>query len=151
VFFVGHAFKPRWKEPGQVQAIVETLADVVKRHPIDPSRLYLLGEGQGGCALWDFAAQYPGKWAAAVAVSPECFPKETAKVPHLPCWIFQQKSAAKETANPARKLTKALQKRNDEAVLTEYTRETDVWRSPELFAWLAQKKLDKKVEAKEDE
>jgi pimeloyl-ACP methyl ester carboxylesterase len=45
--------------------LFEALEDVKRRYPIDESRIVVRGFSMGGAACWQFAAHYPGHWAAA--------------------------------------------------------------------------------------
>ncbi|HMC63137.1 MAG TPA: alpha/beta hydrolase-fold protein, partial [Candidatus Solibacter sp.] len=56
------------------QDVYDVLADVKRRYPIDPDRIYLTGSGMGGGgALW-LALTRPDQWAAVAAVCPDPFP-----------------------------------------------------------------------------
>jgi hypothetical protein len=45
--------------------LFEALAHARKHYPIDEDRLVIRGFSMGGAACWQFAAHYPGLWAAA--------------------------------------------------------------------------------------
>ncbi len=45
--------------------LFEALEDVKRRYPIDENRIVVRGFSMGGAACWQFAAHYPGLWAAA--------------------------------------------------------------------------------------
>ncbi|HTU27702.1 MAG TPA: prolyl oligopeptidase family serine peptidase, partial [Pirellulales bacterium] len=45
--------------------LLEALADVKRRYPIDDNRLVIRGFSMGGAACWQFAVHYPGLFAAA--------------------------------------------------------------------------------------
>jgi len=59
-----------WVRPKKAPAITEVLDYLMGHHNIDPRRVYLIGQAQGGGELWDLVDQFPGKWAALVAVGP---------------------------------------------------------------------------------
>ena len=88
--------------------------------------------------MWEFAEQYPGKWAAIVAVNPQCTPNYVNKVPRVPCWIFEESSATTGTNSPVHDFALALADRKEEARYTEYSTLREVW-GDELFSWLALK------------
>ncbi|HUR38443.1 MAG TPA: prolyl oligopeptidase family serine peptidase [Planctomycetota bacterium] len=52
------------KLAGEVD-LFEALDDVKRRYKIDENRIVIRGFSMGGAACWQFAAHYPGKWAAA--------------------------------------------------------------------------------------
>ena len=45
--------------------LLEALADVKRRYPIDENRVVIRGFSMGGAACWQFAVHYPGLFAAA--------------------------------------------------------------------------------------
>jgi pimeloyl-ACP methyl ester carboxylesterase len=45
--------------------LLEALADVKRRYPIDDNRVAIRGFSMGGAACWQFAVHYPGLFAAA--------------------------------------------------------------------------------------
>jgi hypothetical protein len=81
------------KFAGEIDAL-EALEHVQKHYPIDENRLVMRGFSMGGAACWQFAAHYPGLWAAAApgagfsetADFLKVFQRETVK----PTW-FEQK------------------------------------------------------------
>ncbi|MBV8882308.1 MAG: prolyl oligopeptidase family serine peptidase, partial [Planctomycetaceae bacterium] len=52
------------KLAGEVD-LFEALDDVKRRYKIDENRIVVRGFSMGGAACWQFAAHFPGKWAAA--------------------------------------------------------------------------------------
>lgn len=52
------------KFAGEVD-LFEALADVKKHYRVDENRILVRGFSMGGAAAWQFAAHYPGHWAAA--------------------------------------------------------------------------------------
>jgi predicted esterase len=54
--------------------VFDTLADVQRRYPIDPGRVYLTGVSMGGAAALRFALTRPDLWAAVAALCPAPLP-----------------------------------------------------------------------------
>ncbi len=52
------------KMAGEID-LLEVLADVKRRYPIDDDRVVVRGFSMGGAACWQFAVHYPGLFAAA--------------------------------------------------------------------------------------
>jgi dienelactone hydrolase len=52
------------KFAGEIDGL-EAMAHVKKHYPIDENRVVIRGFSMGGAACWQFAAHYPGLWAAA--------------------------------------------------------------------------------------
>jgi dienelactone hydrolase len=53
-----------FKLAGEVD-VLEALASVEQRYPIDPDRISVRGFSMGGAACWQFAVHYPDRWFAA--------------------------------------------------------------------------------------
>ena len=69
--------------------LLEALADVKRRYPIDDDRVVIRGFSMGGAACWQFAVHYPGLFAAAAPGAGFAETREFLRV-------FQN-----ETVNPA--------------------------------------------------
>ena len=70
----------------------DTLADVQRRFPVDPDRVYLTGVSMGGAAALRFALTRPDVWAAVAVVCPAAIPgigDLAANAINLPIRIFQ--------------------------------------------------------------
>jgi len=66
----------RWDDPGQVQAVVQLLDDVLTKYRCDKDRVYVTGLSMGGKGTWLLSQAAPEHFAAitpisAVAVDPE--------------------------------------------------------------------------------
>lgn len=57
--------------PDMIRAIT-LLEQVMNEYDVDPDRVYVTGVSAGGAGVWNFAATYPGKFAAIVPVSGQC-------------------------------------------------------------------------------
>jgi len=138
--------KGRW-EPGSVGVTntFEVLDHVIKRHRIDPTRVYLSGHSAGGAGVWRLAEGYPERWAAVVPVCAVRFP-DVQRVKDIPCWIFQGEADEKVSVHRVRKLVSDLKAANTEVLYTEYPKAGHtiwpmVFNTPDLYEWLATKKL----------
>lgn len=132
-----------WVGPRKVENLLEVLDHVMKRHRIDPQRVYLIGHSLGGCELWSLAARHPERWAALVVVSPGCLP-ERGQVPQVPCWVFHGDNDRRVPVQGVRDLTRVLAGKGLEVRYTEYpkaSRQTwaQAYDTPGLYEWLATK------------
>lgn len=59
-----------------------------KNYSMDSTRVYVLGMSLGGYGTMDFAAAYPGKIAAAMALCGGCSAKDKSGLGKLPLWII---------------------------------------------------------------
>ena len=68
--------------------VMNLLAEFVKSHPVDPSRIYLIGPSMGGYGTWDLLARRPEQFAAAVPCCGGLADGQAAKITKVPLWIF---------------------------------------------------------------
>lgn len=135
------------KKPGAAMLLTRQLVgQLMKHHPIDTQRVYVMGLSMGGFGTWDFAARYPDLVAAIVPICGGADDRTAAKLKSVPAWVFH---GAKDTAVwPARSrsMVEALKKAGGTVRYTEYPKVGhDSWnhafREPELLPWLfAQRK-----------
>ena len=123
---------------------MEVLDYVIKRHRIDPDRVYLTGISNGGSGVWRLAEAYPDRWAA-VAPLGSFYQPDVAKVRHIPAWIFHGGMDEKAPVAPVRGLVKGLQRVRADVRYTEvpnkgHTIFTEIYDSKDLYAWFAEKK-----------
>jgi hypothetical protein len=142
VFFPGHP-RDRWVTDKTVPPIMAALDDIMKRHRIDPKRVYLIGQSSDGWAVLDLAAKCPDRWAAIVAVDPRVAPFSMARA-RIPCWVFECTSEKRLFPVNVQALTRAFEANETEVQYTPYRKtgrgsSREVYANPKLFAWLAQK------------
>ena len=126
-----------WWKPKIVAGLVDEL---VRNHPIDPSRIYLTGLSQGGFGTWATAAEFPGKFAA---VAPICGggKKEWAKkYGALPIWNFHGDADKVVPVRLSRVMVEAIKQAGGNVKHTEYSGVghdswTKTYRNPKLYEW----------------
>jgi predicted esterase len=128
----------------EVEDAMTVLDEVMRRHRIDPARVYLAGFSNGGTGVWRLAEAYPDKWAAVAPVSSFLSP-DVQKVRHLPAWILHGAKDRQAPVQRERDLVKKLQEVQADVRYTELqNREHEIWREAydgkELYDWLATKK-----------
>ncbi len=74
-----------------LQSCVDLVDSLIATHQIDPGRVYAMGAGTGGSAVWDLALDYPEKFAALVPMGgffrfTALSAKQAAKVPMYVVW-----------------------------------------------------------------
>jgi predicted esterase len=135
--------KGQWQvDTPEVEDAMKVLEHVIKRHHIDPARVYLTGISAGGSGVWRLAETYPDKWAAVAPVSSFIQP-DVQKVRHIPAWIFH---GAKDIAAPVERDRDLVQKLKAAQADVRYTEAPDrghnmrsVYDSQELYDWFATK------------
>ena len=63
-----------------------------KNYAMDSTRVYVLGMSLGGYGTMDFAAAYPDKIAAAMALCGGCSAKDKSGLGRLPLWIYMEQA-----------------------------------------------------------
>lgn len=133
-------------EPGQSMfALMQLLRQIVKKYPIDTTRIYVIGLSMGGFGVWDLLYRMPHFFAAGV---PICGGADTAiakKIAHIPIWVFH---GAKDNVVPvtlSRNMVKALRKYGANPVYTEYPNvKHGAWfkalSNRQLYQWLFNQK-----------
>jgi predicted peptidase len=100
---------------------IEALKAEMGKNPVDPERVYVTGQSQGGVGSWASVARYPRLFAAAV---PVCGAWALADVPTMtgvPVWAFHGENDTTVPVRFSRELTAAITKAGGTAKYTEYT------------------------------
>lgn len=76
----------RWFE---LQSVLDVIANLKAEFPIDPNRLYVLGQSIGGAAAWELVKYHPRTFAAAVFVASAGTGRGSPEsISSLPIWAF---------------------------------------------------------------
>jgi predicted peptidase len=81
-----HPFSPK-PTPAMVM-VMSLLDDFIQSHPVDASRIYLIGPSMGGYGAWDLLARMPERFAAAVPCCGGLADGQSSKIAKVPLWIF---------------------------------------------------------------
>ncbi|MEY3896810.1 MAG: hypothetical protein RLZZ214_2330 [Verrucomicrobiota bacterium] len=135
------------KEPSEPMALViELLPSLMKSLPIDPSRVYLMGNSMGGFGTWDLAARQPEWFAAAVPICGGADDSTAPLIAKLPVWTFHGDQDSTVKVGRTRSMVEALRKAGGNPKYSEFPGIAhDAW-SPafaelDLLPWLfAQKR-----------
>ena len=68
--------------------LMQLIADLVDKLPIDADRIYLTGSSMGGFGTWSLAAKYPNVFACAVPLCGGGDPKTAEAVKNVPIWAW---------------------------------------------------------------
>jgi len=121
------------------------ITDVMGDYNADSSRIYLTGLSLGGYGTWDFAIRYPDLLAAIAPLCASCsYWWETAKIRHLPVWIFHGALDNSVPINDAVRMVNYMKDTGAEEVkmtvygeLYHHIWET-VYADPALYEWFLQ-------------
>lgn len=120
--------------------VLQILDAVSAEYPIDPRRVYVLGQSMGGAGAWNLISNQPERFAAAVLVCPVIHSADrAAKAARVPTWLFMGEKDG--LAPVARATMEALRRAGSTARYTEYPGAghdiwTRVFKEPELPQWL---------------
>jgi predicted peptidase len=139
-----------WWNPKIVAGLVDEL---LQKHPIDPTKVYLTGLSQGGFGTWATAAEYPEKFAAIAPVCGGGKVQWAKKYGSLPIWNFHGDADNVVPVRLSRGMVEAIRKAGGKIKHTEYPGVghdswTKTYRDPKLYEWfLSHSKL---IQALED-
>lgn len=85
-----------------------------KNYAIDSTRVYVLGMSLGGYGTMDFAAAYPDKIAAAMALCGGCSAKDKSGLGRLPLWIIHGTGDRAVPVKQSQTVVKQLQDTNND-------------------------------------
>ena len=80
-----------------------------RNYAMDSTRVYVLGMSLGGYGTMDFAAAYPGKIAAAMALCGGCSAKDKSGLGRLPLWIIHGTADRAVSVKQSQSVVKELQ------------------------------------------
>lgn len=119
-------------EMSMVLSIIEA---VRSEFNIDPARIYVAGQSDGGVGTWNVITQKPDFFAAAVPLCGVGDPSRVSKIVDLPIWAFHGERDRVISVIESRKMVNALRRAGGHPRYTEYPNVGhDVW--PRAFAEL---------------
>ena len=136
-------------ETWQVEALLGLLEHVIKKHRVDPRRVYLTGMSMGGYGTWSLAAAQPKRFAA---VAPICGGGDVVSVlladaprlrvlKTLPIWAFHGGKDEVVPVSESERMVDAFRKIGNSPKLTIYPNSahdcwTGTYENGELYSWL---------------
>ena len=143
----------RW-DGAPLTALIELIKSSLKKHPIDPARIYVTGQSMGGAGTYSAILAEPHLFAAAVPVCGRGQPELAKKIVHLPIWIFHGELDRVVPTIASRNMVAALKKAGGKPTYTEYAGVrhnswTPAYADKKLWEWLfAQKRKNIAVKPK---
>jgi predicted peptidase len=91
-----------WGVPWRLVAAVKAVNMLKKEYSFDSERIYVVGIGQGGDAVWDLLVRFPSFFAAGVPISSwyEFTLERTSKIEEMPIWMFNGGSVVDSPLDP---------------------------------------------------
>jgi predicted peptidase len=137
----------RWSG-APLTALMELIKSSLKKHPINPARIYVTGQSMGGAGTYSAILKEPHLFAAAVPVCGRGQPDLAKKIVHLPIWIFHGEKDSVVPTRHSQEMVEALKKAGGKPIYTEYPNVrhnswTPAYAEEKLWTWLfAQKRID---------
>lgn len=132
-----------WWRPERVMNVVEWVS---QRYDVDLTRLYVLGMSLGGYGTLDFAATYPDRTAAAVALCGGSIKRGSAlhNLNQVPLWIMHGTADAAVAVSESRRVRDGMKEgdaslprlRYDEQVGANHSVYARVFYIEEIYTWL---------------
>jgi predicted peptidase len=137
----------RWAELGDDTLsapllLVVEIVDLLKSQlSIDPQRIYVAGQSDGGFGVWDVIIKRSELFAAAIPVCGGGDPTRAARVARMPIWAFHGDADETIPVTASRQMVQAVTKAGGSPRYTEYKgMGHDVWTrafaEPGLVDWL---------------
>lgn len=129
----------RWTE--HLDGLKALLDDLLDRHPIDPSRIYLTGLSLGGQGAWFWAAHSPKRFAALVPICGRTDPDAAERLKTLPIRVFHGAEDNVVPLSESEKMVAALREVGSQVELTVFSGVghdswTPAYSDLELYTWL---------------
>ena len=126
----------------RLAVVVQILDALLSEFPIDPKRVYVLGQSLGGSGVWNLISNKPERFAAAIILCPNPGNlTQAARAATVPIWIFQGATDDFGRVPGSRALVAALKQAGGHPRYTEYPNVgheiwTRVFAEPEIVLWL---------------
>ncbi|HEX4997692.1 MAG TPA: prolyl oligopeptidase family serine peptidase [Terriglobia bacterium] len=120
---------------------VEIVEALKREFPIDPDRVYVAGQSNGGFGVWSLITERPDLFAAAIPLCGGGDPKRAAALVHMPIWAFHGDRDDVIPVSYSRDMIAAIRKAGGFPKYTEYKGvDHNVWtpafREAGLVDWL---------------
>ena len=130
------------KQPSESMGLVLELVDsVMTKHPVDASRVYVIGLSMGGYGTWDIMVRRPDMVAAAVPICGGADDSQAARIAHIPVWVWHGDSDGAVKTLRSRNIVKALKAAGGAPIYSElqgvgHDSWTPAFKDEKLFPWL---------------
>jgi predicted peptidase len=137
----------RWTDLGHEKLsaplllVVGVLDSLKSQFSIDPQRIYVAGQSDGGYGVWELITKRSELFAAAIPVCGGGEPARAARVVKMALWVFHGDADDTIPVTASRQMVAAVKKAGGHPRYTEYKgMGHDVWTrafaEPELMDWL---------------
>ena len=121
-------------------ALIALLDDVLRRHRIDPDRVYLTGHSVGGNGAWYLAYRHPDRFAAIAPMAGPAIPWWATRLRDVPVRVFHGDRDEIVPLRESREIVDAIRQEGGDAELAVLEGRDhfilDTYENPALYAWL---------------
>jgi len=130
---------PEPSEP--MRLVIGLVHELMKKAPVDSSRIYITGLSMGGFGTYDAIERWPDLFAAAIPVAGGGDPSKADRIAHIPIWDFHGAEDAAVDPNYSREMVNALLKAGAHPGYTVYPSVghyswLGAYSDPQVIAWL---------------
>lgn len=93
----------------EMQSALALVDQLVASRPIDPKRLYVVGQSMGGYGTWDAMIRRPDLWAAGVPICGAGDPTRAASIKDIAIWAWHGENDTMVPVSGSRDMIAALQ------------------------------------------
>jgi len=109
-----------WTRADVYASLLQLLAEVQAKHPIDPDRIYVNGISLGAFGTWNLIQHRPNLFAAAISISGAGDVSGAAAIKHIPLWVFHAEDDDIVPVAGSRNMVEALRAVGSDVRYTEY-------------------------------
>ena len=133
-----------WWEPLALTALLD---EVVARHNVDETRIYVTGLSMGGFGTFALAAHTPHRFAAIAPICGGGNPQTCPRIAGIPAWVFHGDHDTVVPLDRSQAMVDGLKAAGNDARFTIYEGAghdswTETYENPELYEWLLSHSLD---------
>ena len=124
-----------------IDIVLEILDTLQTEFSVDPSRIYITGQSQGGRGTWAAVLTKPNLFAAAVPICGRVDHSGAKKIAHMPIWVFHGGDDQAIPTQISRDMVAALKREGSSVIYTEYPGVghdawVPAWKEKDLIPWL---------------
>lgn len=132
-----------WSDATTTLSVMGLIDNIVSQYNVDPNRIYLTGFSMGGFGTWDYAIQFPRKFAAIAPICGGGNPYRVSRIRHLPVMVFHGKNDKKVPFWQAQQMALTLSKMGGNVKFMMYPNTghyiwQKVYEKPSLYSWFLQ-------------
>jgi predicted esterase len=130
-----------------LQRVVDLIADLKTRLPIDSRRVYLMGLSMGGYGVWDLLQKEPELFAGALALCGAADTSRAGEIAKTPVWAFHGDADPEVPVKGSREIVERLQALKADVTYTEYNDGHIIWprvaQQTDVYDWLFSQQREK--------